>query len=167
MTKKSVYAQRHKTIQDRFNEKIDKTEGCWYWRSAVGSRGYGIFWHSSERKSVFAHRFSYELHHGKTPESGKVVMHSCDNPLCVNPAHLSVGTTKDNALDAKQKNRLAVGERNGGGKKLSEKQVYIIKMMKGAIGSTKMASIFNVSSNTIKRIRNGKIWSSVEYPKTI
>lgn len=161
MTKINTQTQRLKTRIQRFEEKIDKSGDCWNWQSAIGSRGYGVFWHGSERRSVFAHRFSYELATGEIPEPGLVVMHSCDNPRCVNPAHLSVGTILDNALDASQKNRIAHGERNGGGRKLTESQVAEIKATAGTIGCTLAAKRYGVSSQTIKAIRRGKIWNRV------
>lgn len=109
-----------------------------------------------------AHRFAYELAHGEIPEPGLVVMHSCDNPKCVNPAHLSVGTIQDNALDASAKNRIAHGERNGGGGKLTESQVAEIKATAGKVGCTVAAKQYGVSSQTIKAIRRGRIWKRVE-----
>ena len=162
MTKINTQLQRLKTRTQRFEEKIDKSGECWTWTSAVGTRGYGIFWHGSERKSVFAHRYAYELANGVIPDAGLVVMHSCDNPKCVNPAHLSVGTVQDNAIDASLKNRIAYGERNGGGRKLKESQVAEIKATAGKVSCTVAAKLFSVSSQTIKAIRKGRIWKRVE-----
>lgn len=160
MTKINTQTQRGKSAAERFAEKVQRSGGCWLWTSAIGSRGYGIFWHSPERRSVFAHRFSYELEHGDCP-SGALVLHSCDNPRCVNPAHLSLGTVRDNALDAKSKGRLAVGEKNGGGGKLSSEQVREIYALNGAVGCVQAARAYGVSPQTVKAIRRGRIWRSV------
>lgn len=160
MTKKNTQGQRLKTTEQRFWEKVLKGDDCWKWTSAIGSRGYGIFWKDPISRSVFAHRYSYELHNGVIPE-GMVVMHSCDNPKCVNPSHLSFGSIRDNALDAMFKGRLAFGQRNGGGRKLTELQVREIWDSRERIGCKKAADIYGVSSQTIKAIRRGKIWKCV------
>ena len=90
---------------------------CWIWQGGRAVLGYGHFW--LKGRTVKAHRFSLWVFRGELP--GEVVMHACDNPPCVNPAHIANGTTRDNALDASQKNRLsrmgpgnpATGLRNG------------------------------------------------------
>lgn len=94
------------TIEERFWTKVKKTDGCWEWqRCLIGSMGYGSFW-DGERKWV-AHRYSYTLHNGPIPE-GMCVCHTCDNPKCVNPAHLWIGTKADNNRDKIQKGRYSL-----------------------------------------------------------
>lgn len=160
MTKMNVYHQRKKTLVQRFEEKIDKSGDCWLWTSAIGSRGYGIFWVGGKERSKFAHRLAWEMANGAEIPDGLVVMHACDNPRCVNPAHLSVGTTQDNAIDASQKGRIARGERNGGGGKLTESQVREIKSR--ALSISKAAAAYGVSMQTVKSIRKGRIWRHVD-----
>jgi len=87
---------------DRFWNKVDKTDSCWLWTGAKSSSGYGHL--NINKKTIKAHRFSYEMHFGKF-DLNKIILHSCDNPLCVNPAHLSLGTKKDNGADMASKNR--------------------------------------------------------------
>lgn len=160
MTKINTQLQRGKTPEQRFWEKVSVGDGCWIWLSAIGSRGYGVFWKNSESRSVFAHRFSYEIHKGPIPD-GAVLMHSCDTPACVNPAHLTPGTVRDNAMDAKAKGRLAAGERNNGGNKLTAGQVLHIMSLKGVVAGRKVGERFNVSKTTVQHIWAGKIWNCV------
>jgi hypothetical protein len=81
---------------DRFWSRVDKGAGCWEWTGGK-SDGYGQLCDEYGRK-VRAHRYSYTIHHGPIP-SGRVVRHTCDNPGCVNPSHLLLGTQLDNAAD--------------------------------------------------------------------
>lgn len=97
--------------EDRFWEKV--TRGlpgeCWGWKASTHLFGYGKFYvgiGSDGRKvMVDAHRFSWELAHGRRVPRGKCVRHSCDNPPCCNPDHLLVGTLKDNSRDCSQRGR--------------------------------------------------------------
>ena len=95
-----------KSTEKRFWDKVFKTDGCWLWTAGQNGHGYGSFRVSKERRSVKAHRFSYELHSGRIVPAASVVMHACDNRLCVNPAHLSLGTQVDNMQDAARKGRI-------------------------------------------------------------
>ena len=98
-----------RSVEERFWEKVQKSaDGCWLWTGTQNGRGYGSL-HSGQRanrKTLKAHRYSYELHTGETVPSSMEVMHSCDNRLCVNPAHLSVGTKADNMRDMAAKGRV-------------------------------------------------------------
>ena len=84
------------TIEQRFWEKVRKTDTCWNWTASKWSNGYGMFW-GEDQKLTPAHRFGYELAHGPIPE-GLVIDHLCRNTLCVNPDHLEAVTERENIL---------------------------------------------------------------------
>lgn len=90
---------------------------------------------------------------------GLYVLHHCDTPLCVNPAHLFTGTAKDNAQDAKNKGRQAFGSKNGNAK-LDDSRVKQIKKLKG-VSSYVVGASFGVSASTIQLIRKGIRWAHV------
>lgn len=90
--------------ETRFWRKVDQSGECWTWAAAKSNNGYGIFSRTG-RVLVYAHRFSYEIHNGEPPPPHLEVMHACDNPPCVNPAHLALGTHADNMADMSRKGR--------------------------------------------------------------
>ncbi len=95
------------TRADRFWQKVNKTDDCWFWTGMKSPKGYGKFW--TGKKFERAHRFSYTLNVGTIP-LGMLVLHHCDNPCCVNPIHLFVGTHADNTRDKMAKGRQAKGD---------------------------------------------------------
>ena len=158
MTKVSTWGQRGKTAEQRFWEKVRKTGGCWEWTSATQGSGYGVFWLGGG-KSENAHRFAWSVVNGPVP-AGMVVMHLCNNKGCVNPSHLQVGTPKENALMAAKDGLVYVGERNGGGGKLTEQAVREVLADK-SIGCWRAAKKYGVSKTTILAIRSRRIWKHV------
>lgn len=110
---------RRYSLAERLAARTEKGPSCWLLTGYVHPNGYVLF-HSrvnGKPHSQYAHRIAYELAHGPIPE-GLVVMHSCDEPRCVNPDHLTVGTQADNVRDSVRKGRhgahLATGIRLNG-----------------------------------------------------
>ena len=90
--------------------RVEKTEGCWVWHGWRNTNGYGMV--TKDGRTQLVHRLIYELLVGLIP-TRMLLCHHCDNPPCVNPAHMFVGTVSDNARDAMQKGRTLTGARNG------------------------------------------------------
>jgi hypothetical protein len=134
------------------NVKTNDATGCLEW-TAGKSSGYGRF--RSGGKMKFAHRASYAAHHGPIP-SGMHVLHRCDNPSCVNPEHLFLGTHIQNMADKREKGRQARGTLNGFCK-LSEADVTEIRVAKG-VTQRVLASEYGICQAQIWRIRSGKQW---------
>lgn len=93
---------------------VPQANGCWEWQGVRNNSGYGVLsiGHSGR---MLAHRFGWQLHRGPIPD-GVHVLHTCDNPPCVNPDHLYLGTPADNARDRVERVRGNHGSRNGGAK---------------------------------------------------
>ena len=125
----------------------------------VGSRTDGT------RRSVSAHRVSYELYHGEIPD-GMEVCHTCDNPCCVNPEHLFIGTRQDNVDDRERKGRniTFTGEEQPCAK-LTKKAVKDARWERAYKGTSfqKLADKYGVSKRTIQNAINGKTWKCVSY----
>ena len=132
---------------ERFMSKVHKAEnGCWLWQAYRMKNGYGFF--RTPTKNELAHRAAYRLFNGAL--DARDVMHACDNPACVNPEHLSLGTRKENMQDAKRKMRMRVGESHGRAK-LTNEQVEFAKTAPGL--QREIAAILGVSQGHISFIR--------------
>lgn len=118
--------------------------------------GYVVV-HLSDKK-YYAHRLSYEQNIGKIP-SDMIVRHKCDNPSCINPKHLELGTHSDNVQDRVNRNRSAKGEHNGRAK-LTEQDVYYIKY-ESNLRNCELAKMFSVDAKTIRSIKQNKIWKHI------
>lgn len=155
-----------RTPEERFWEKVKKAgpDECWEWQAAKQHGGYGFF--GIAGKSIKAHRFSWELANGPIPKGegyhGTCVCHKCDNPSCVNPNHLFLGTNKDNADDRDAKGRCKakgpLGERSGRSK-LKAEQVVAIRNDGRKV--TEIARAYGVGHATIHRILNRICWAHI------
>lgn len=140
----------------RFHAKYEKSEhGCWLWKSGCDVNGYGMFMVcrvAGRQLNVQAHRLAYLLAHGEQI-SGWVVRHSCNNPPCVNPDHLKLGTQADNMADRKASGHYGVPWRDAKCK-LSRGDVRAIRA--SFAKSVDLARAYAVSVSAISRIRLGK-----------
>ena len=149
-----------KTLEQRFWDKVNKTDTCWLWTGYKGDRGYGNF--TINKKCKLSHRVSYELHYGPIPDK-MIVCHKCDHPPCVRPDHLFLGTPKDNSVDMVNKGRHTdnTGEKHPN-HKLTEDNILFIKAYPKYIGSgSELANMFNMADSTISGIRSNKRWKHI------
>jgi hypothetical protein len=137
----------------RFNEKVSAgdPDECWEWSAYTDRDGYGRF--SLDGKKLRAHRVAIRIT-GRDP-SGKVVRHTCDNPSCVNPRHLTLGTQADNMRDRDRRNRQPRGQRNGQAK-LTPEEVREIR--NSTRPSRELAKIYGVSYSQIRSIKAYRSW---------
>ncbi len=148
-----------KTIKQRFDEKIDKSGNCWQWTGWKNRVGYGSFWYKDSPKR--ANRVAWLLEYGEIP-NGMCVCHHCDNPSCVNPDHLFLGTHLDNMKDAALKGRFnpKIGQENGNSK-LTEQQVLEIREMQGSLSQKNIARLYGVTQPLVGNIHRREIWRHI------
>jgi hypothetical protein len=143
-----------------FLEKVEKTRTCWLWNAYRNHDGYGRARHNG--KQTGAHRVSWQLHNGPIPE-GLHVCHHCDNPPCVNPAHLFLGTHRDNCVDRMLKGR--GGDRKGvkhGRAKLTNEQVHEIRRLRlEGVHAFVIAKQFGISWANVYRIASKNTWTHI------
>jgi len=149
-----------RSIRERFWEKVTKgsSDECWEWGAFRNRQGYGQIWHDGRMRA--AHRVMYELEH-KIILNDECVLHSCDNPPCVNPLHLRLGTRDDNNKDRNQKSRQAIGERCGAAKLTGKDVKYIRLLLYEGYTLTYIAQLFNVSRPSIANIQYGRTWNAL------
>lgn len=145
------------TIDNMLNfwKRINKTNYCWLWTGSSVA-GYGNI--KINKETWLVHRISYWIYYNVDPKEFEVC-HSCNNPICVNPSHLFLGTHSDNMKHASESGHF---QRKGNlhpGSKLSEKQACEIIDLKGTVSSSQLAKHYNVSSGLIRAIQNRRAWS--------
>ena len=160
------------SVEKRFSRKVNKDDesGCWIWMGATTRGDYGHFrimtptgW-SMLRVHIYAH-WKYNDGAG----IGNEVMHSCDNPRCCNPRHLSLGTTKENQLDSKEKGRNAKGldsvtnKHKLEGRPLDESKVKEIwNLYKQGYNQRRIAEMIDIHFANVNRVLKKKTWAWVE-----
>jgi len=165
------FGPKPRDAADRFWSKVDKSpEGCWLWNGSIDPYGYGRIGVGSEvdktAKVVKVHRFSWELAHGPIPPGEHYgttcVLHRCDVPACVNPAHLFLGTQTDNMRDMRKKKRGNIGEKNGRSRLTVTAVKTIRKSYANGIQREVIAEQFSIAPKYISDIVNRKRWRHVE-----
>jgi Mor family transcriptional regulator len=146
-------------VQERFWKYVEKTDGCWLWKGATEGVTYGRIYDATRKEKVLAHRVSWEIHHGVIPE-GQNVLHRCDNPACVNPEHLFLGTHVDNAQDMVSKFRGHCVFKN------KDTVVEILDLHSHGHSGRSLAKMFGVSVDTIYRILHGRSYGHVAEVQT-
>lgn len=156
-------ANNNLTLEQKLLTKIREEDGCWVWTGYKCKRGYGKIRINGIWKR--AHRIMHELRKGPLLE-GQVVLHSCDNPSCINPDHLSAGTQKDNVHDMLKKGRANrnKGERHHSSK-LTDDEVREIRRRyspgEHGKGAHVLAREFGVSKPVILDIIHRKTWCHI------
>lgn len=164
-------APERASLRERFEGKylVDAATGCWNWTGAKKSQGYGAINEGGTGRALSAHRVSYALNVGPIPE-GQWVLHSCDNPSCVNPHHLFIGDALANVRDMDKKGRRVSVPRRGPRAdkgqmrrgeghpqaKLSKEQVSAIRS--STKSGAEIARQLGIAKTTVSSIRLGRTW---------
>lgn len=147
------------TPQERFDALYtpEPASGCWLWTAAVNRNGYGKV--QVARKHLTAHRWSWLLHRGPIPD-GLHVLHRCDVPGCVNPAHLWLGTNQDNMDDMRRKGRAAVLPIHRE-PKVTEEAVREMRRLRGKVTVVALGKRFGIHHSQVSRIQRSKYWAHI------
>ena len=158
--------RNHPDPKIRFEEAYETVpwSGCWIWMRSGLKEGYGRI--KINRKNILAHRYSYERFIGLIP-NGMLVCHSCDEPACVNPNHLFLGTDMTNTIDKVKKGRQSKGERHG--MKFRGSKHYMSHLTEEAVIAIRsdtrnqrdIASDYGVRQSTISFIKLRKTWKHI------
>ena len=168
-TRKRIYAPKNepdnrKYLAMRIINGLDSAPevGCWEWKRSKNIYGYGTL--KVNGKTVTAHKTAYELFVGEVPD-GLLVLHSCDNPSCINPAHLHVGTQSDNMKECYERGRSSIkpvslkGEKNGSAKLTSADVNEIRKMLSCGKKQQQIAEVFKISQSQVSNIARERRWA--------
>lgn len=148
------------TLVIRFMSHVDTTAGeqmCWPWTGALNENGYGVM--HNELGSRRATHVALGLAGKEQPSKKHHALHQCDNPPCVNPAHLFWGTQKVNGEDMASKRRSPAGEKNGQSKLTKEQVAGIRRYRAAGVRYADICATYGVSKSTVSRIVNRASWT--------
>lgn len=142
-----------------FDKRTEKSSGCWKWKGSKNKGGYGSFHSDGNGKRIAAHRLSWKLFRGEIPDN-LCVRHKCNNPECVNPDHLLLGTLKENSQDRIDAGNSCKGSKN----KKSKIDEKLVKEIKESIrlGIRGLAKKYGISRSVICSIKHERTWKHVE-----
>lgn len=152
--------KRIKPLQERFWAKVTKAgpDDCWKWTASTNKKGYGqISAGCRGLRPLALHRVSWEMHCGPIP-GGLFVLHSCDNPPCVNPKHLFLGTDEDNKEDMLRKDRLCRGDRHRNSKTNAAEVAAIRKLHAAGMSEAELVHRFKRTKGIIHHVVTGSTW---------
>jgi len=146
----------------RFRQKVELIpfSDCHYWTGELNATGYGIFrvYRGDKRTPYLAHRVAFVLANGPVPIDRPHVLHSCDNPMCVNPAHLHAGTPGENMREMQLRRRQRLGERHPRSKISDAGMATVISLIdEGSVSVSEIAAQFGVGVSHISAIRHGNV----------
>lgn len=160
-----VKPRKWASLHNRFLAAVtfEPNTGCWLWCGYTSAAGYGQIGTGKARGTIYAHRYSYEHFKGHIPD-GLYVLHSCDQPACCNPDHLSVGTHADNMAQMNERDRRAKAHPNARGElnheaKLTEAAVKDIRS--GRMSIAAFATLYGVNTRTVECAAKRKTWKHV------
>ncbi len=140
-----------------FWQRVKKSEGCWEWQGCSDDEGYGLI--RINKLNILTHRFAFTVANKRVPKLD--VLHTCDNPKCVKPAHLWEGTRGENNTDRASKGRSAIGEKHGCAK-LSGTDVLTIKeRIRQGESLKQISEDYPVNVAAISKIATGRTWSFI------
>ena len=148
---------------DRFFEKftIAAPDECWEWRANTNGVGYGLLWSLEDRRKVLAHRYSYEHFVGPIAH-GAFILHSCDNPRCVNPAHLRQGTNQENVADMDSRGRRnttpMLGTDNPNAIMTDETVTALRRDYVSGVSRPSLAAKYGLSVQSVNDFTSGRSW---------
>lgn len=142
--------------EDRFWARVQKSDGCWTWIGGHNRAGYGRL--MVDREVIPAHRFAWTIANGPIPQ-GMIVCHRCDNPPCVRPDHLFVGTYADNHRDMRAKGR------DVGNRRLSPPVARRIRELNASgVPQAAIAAMFAIGQTTVSHVVRGTTWAAAGGP---
>jgi len=153
-----------KSMIEKLYTNVSLVGDCLLWNGGKNKKGYGVVWDENQ-KVVGVHRAAFKAMNGEIP-AGAYVCHSCDNPSCIRPDHLWLGTAKENTLDMVSKGRWKspphyLGEISPRAKLANSDVMEIRRLLKSGVLDTELARKYTVSKAQISKIKMNRAWQSV------